>query len=42
MGKLKTGGSGTSIMVSQLRLKPSAATFKSEIKTKVTHPFDTI
>ena len=42
MGKLKTGGSGTSIIVSQLRLKPSAATFTSEIKTIVTHPLEPI
>ena len=36
------GGSGTSIIVSQLRLKPSAATFTSEIKTIVTHPLELI
>ena len=42
MGKLKAGGSGTSIIVSQLRLNPSAATFKSDTKTRVTQPFEVI
>ena len=42
VGKLNIGGSGTSIIVSQLKLNPSAATFKSETKTIVTHPLETI
>ena len=42
LAKLYCGGSGTVIIVSQLKLNPSAATFKSETNTIVTHPLDVI
>ena len=42
LAKLNCGGSGTDMIVSQLKLNPSAATFKSETNTIVTHPLDVI